>query len=412
MGDRILGLFQGVGVEAEYMIVDRESLSVRPLSELVLRNEAGNVVSEIQDGPLGLSNEFMKHLIELKTAGPAPSPEGLEGIFTAGIRKLNHRLGECGAMLLPTAMHPLMDPVREAVLWDHGELEIYQTYHRIFDCSRHGWANLQSLHLNLPFRDDAEFALLHAAVRVVLPLIPALAASSPLMEGKITGWKDTRLEVYRTNQERIPSIIGDVIPEDVYSLKEYEERILEPMYRDIAPLDPEGIVSDEWLNSRGAIARFDRNTVEIRLIDTQECASMDMAVAAAVYYLVRGLVEGFFTAPLALRRASTAMLRGILDRAVRDGGDALIGERDYLGLFGLDSKPRKASLLWRLLTGSLAERYPEVRVYLPRLDVIAEEGTLSDRILRGIGNDVTRDSIIRVYRRLASCLDGDLPYRP
>ncbi|PKL74413.1 MAG: glutamate--cysteine ligase, partial [Candidatus Melainabacteria bacterium HGW-Melainabacteria-1] len=265
---------------------------------------------------------------------------------------------------------------------------------------------------NLPFRDDGEFALLHSAVRVVLPLIPALAASSPVMEGRITGMKDTRLEAYRTNQDLVPSIVGGVIPEAVYSRREYEERILEPMYRDIAPLDPEGILSDEWLNSRGAIACFDRNTIEIRLIDTQECASMDTAVAAAVYYLVRGLVEGFFTAPLALRRVSTELLRGILDRAVRDGGDAFIGERDYLGLFGLDSKPRKASFIWRLLAGSLAERYPEMRAYIPRLDIIAEEGTLSDRILRGLGGGVTRDSIIREYSRLASCLDGDLPYRP
>ncbi|HAL85576.1 MAG TPA: hypothetical protein DCM31_01010, partial [Deferribacteraceae bacterium] len=37
------------------------------------------------------------------------------------------------------------------------------------------------------------------------------------------------------------------------------------MYRDIAPYDPECILQEEWLNSRGAIARFDRKAIEIRL---------------------------------------------------------------------------------------------------------------------------------------------------
>ena len=76
---------------------------------------------------------------------------------------------------------------------------IYQTYDRIFGCKAHGWANLQSMHLNLPFADDAEFARLHAAIRLVLPIIPALAASSPIADGRPTGFMDIRMEAYRTH---------------------------------------------------------------------------------------------------------------------------------------------------------------------------------------------------------------------
>ena len=43
------------------------------------------------------------------------------------------------------------------------------------------------------------------------------------------------------------------------------------MYRAIDPLDTEGILQEEWLNSRAAIARFDRGAIEIRCMDTQEC---------------------------------------------------------------------------------------------------------------------------------------------
>src|SRR5690606_17301416 len=141
-----------------------------------------------------------------------------------------------------------------------------------------GWANLQSVHLNLPFDGDEEFGRLHAAIRLVLPILPALAASSPLKDGHYTGLKDTRLDVYQSNQRKVPSIAGRVVPEQVFTQKDYEEQILQRNYQDIAPYDPEGILQDEWLNSRGAIARFQRNAIEIRVLDIQECPAADLAI--------------------------------------------------------------------------------------------------------------------------------------
>ena len=87
---------------------------------------------------------------------------------------------------MPTAMHPWMDPATETVLWDDAT-DVYRTYDRIYGCRGHGWANLQSMHVNLPFADDSQFARLHAAIRLVLPLLPALAASSPIAEGSVDG---------------------------------------------------------------------------------------------------------------------------------------------------------------------------------------------------------------------------------
>ena len=71
------------------------------------------------------------------------------------------------------------------------------------------------MHINLPFADDAEFTRLHAAIRAVLPIIPALSAASPFEQGSATGWMDTRLRYYRDNQREIPEISGQVIPEAV-----------------------------------------------------------------------------------------------------------------------------------------------------------------------------------------------------
>ena len=112
------------------------------------------------------------------------------------------------ARLMPTGMHPWMNPRAETVLWPDDGSSIYESYDRLFDCRSHGWSNLQSMHINLPFADDEQFARLHAATRLVLPLLPALAASSPVVDGKPTGLMDYRLEAYRTNQARMPSITG------------------------------------------------------------------------------------------------------------------------------------------------------------------------------------------------------------
>src|SRR5678809_520166 len=90
-----------------------------------------------------------------------------------------------------------MNPERETRLWPHEDNEIYEAFDRVFGCTGHGWSNLQCTHLNLPFAGDAEFARLHAAIRLVLPIIPALAASSPILDSRLTGLMDTRLHCYR-----------------------------------------------------------------------------------------------------------------------------------------------------------------------------------------------------------------------
>lgn len=286
-----LRLFAGIGVEMEYMIVDARTLSVRPISDELIRSVAREYVSDIDRGPISWSNELVLHVIELKTNGPADSLTGLSSLFQDNVSEINRILEPFSACLMPTAMHPWMDPHTETRLWPHEYSPVYEAYNKIFGCQGHGWANLQSTHLNLPFSSDEEFARLHAAIRLVLPILPALAASSPIMDGQQAPWLDQRLAVYRTNSAKIPSLTGRVIPEAVFSQAAYEAEIFEPMYRDIAPFDSDGVLQDEFLNSRGAIARFSRGSIEIRLIDIQECPMADIAIASAVVGTLQALVR-------------------------------------------------------------------------------------------------------------------------
>jgi glutamate---cysteine ligase / carboxylate-amine ligase len=106
-------LFQRFGVELEYMIVHAESLAVLPVTDRVLWAVAGQYLSEIELGTISWSNELALHVIELKTTEPAASLDGLAAEFQEHVGRINRILEPLGGRLMPTAMHPWMDPHRE-----------------------------------------------------------------------------------------------------------------------------------------------------------------------------------------------------------------------------------------------------------------------------------------------------------
>jgi glutamate---cysteine ligase / carboxylate-amine ligase len=400
-----LHAFGGYGIELEYMIVDRDRLSVLPAADLLLRAAQGNSGSEVQRGLLGWSNEFVMHLIEVKNLRPTASLNMLPDAFQTEVNAINRLLAPMNARLMPGAMHPWMDPRDETRLWPHDNREIYRAYERIFDTRSHGWANLQSMHINLPFSGDAEFARLHAAIRLVLPILPALAASSPIADGGDTGWADYRMHTYCDNAAMMPSIAGMVIPETVTGRADYEARILAPMYRDIAPHDPEQVLRHEWLNSRGAIARFDRNAIEIRIADTQECPRADLAIAAAVTYVVRMLYRAGTHCLVKQQEMPTVALAAILQTCMRDAELGGIDDPRYLDLLGYPGRECSAGELWRLLIERMLNDDAEhAGQWKEPLQTILRHGPLARRILHAVGGDYSHVRLHAVYRTLCDCL--------
>ncbi len=403
---RSLRLFDAFGVELEYMIVRGDTLDVMPICDEVIRSGAGAYASDYEAGAITWSNELALHVIELKTTGPAGAIDPLVAPFDAQVRAINAILEPMGGRLMPGAMHPWMDPHTEMRLWPHEYSPTYEAFDRIFSCQGHGWANLQSAHLNLPFGDDEEFGRLHAAIRLVLPILPALAASSPVMDARLTGLLDNRLEVYRRNARRVPSVSGEIIPEPVYTRAAYESEILARLYADIAPLDPAGILQHEWLNARGAIARFDRDAIEIRVLDVQETVAADLAILRAVVEVVRALCEQRWCDTRSQMAWPIAPLADIFLTAVRHAEHAPIEDRAYLEAFGLESAaPCTAGDLWRHLAESLILNHPGVTGELKSaLSMILNHGTLATRLTRALGPQPDRELLSRTYGRLCECL--------
>lgn len=400
-----LHLFEAIGIEIEYAIVDSSTLDVRPMADRLMEAVAGEAVSELERGQIAWSNELALHVLELKTHGPAPELGPLPDLFRTELETAEAALAPLGARLMPGGMHPWMDPGTESRLWPHEYNDVYRAFDRIFGCSGHGWTNLQSLHLNLPFDGDEEFARLHAAIRLILPLVPALAASSPVADEQPSGALDGRLLAYMRNSLRVPSVAGLVVPEPMRTREEYEREILGRIYRDLEPLDPEGTLRHEWANARGAIARFERGSIEIRLLDSQECASADIALAAAVVDVVRLVAET--VPPSAADAVPTELLAHVLEGAIR-AAERLEVPAEIRRPLGVRASVT-AGRLWGRLLDRAAERAADPRL-APSVERILGRGPLARRILVALDGDFSRNALHSVYGRLCDCLRADAPF--
>ncbi len=327
-------------------------------------------------------------------------------MLAEGVARANEVLErQWGERLLPTGMHPFMCP-DETRLWPRAGRKIYQAYADVFDLRGHGWLNVQSCHLNFPFGSEAETMRLHTAALCLLPYLPALAASSPVFEGRLGPAVDNRLVFYRGNQARIPEAAGRVVPEHVSSYKEYRRVVLEPIYRKLRQIPEAERLRHEWVNSRGAILRFWRHALEVRVLDVQECPKMDVALAVfvrgALKVLVKRLERGELTVP------SQDVLVADLSRVVDDGSRARISAPHL----GAEDRP-VAEVVTDLLARVEAETPAAERSYLPLVETRLTGGNLSERIRRrveAVAEEERSQTIREVYEELAGCLASNRPW--
>ena len=172
------------------------------------------------------------------------------------------------------------------------------------------------------------------------------------------------------------------------------------MYADIRPYDPKGILQYPWLNSRGAIPKFDHKAIEIRIIDTQECVTADIALAKVVHAILKNWFDSshyFLGNPCETKR-----LKNIFEHSIKSGLSTLIDDSELLRQWQVPKQLKTCRDVWSFLIekNSFMLRQQEQLA----LEQILIHGNLSERILRAAGKNAPLDSIKKIYEQLTFCL--------
>jgi len=228
-----------------------------------------------------------------------------------------------------------------------------------------------------------------------------VAASSPIYESKIGHYLDNRLRFYLVNQLEVPSITGDIIPEYVNSFEEYEKITIKRYSEDLAKLNaPRCLLYKEWVNSRGAVIRFDRKAIEIRILDEQECVKSDVALSCFIRATLRGILKDNEYPHLPHK-----ILVENLNNVVRHGLDAQVQH----------PKGKTARQICRhLMKIASKNATKEEKRYLSIIKKRIDVGNLSNIILREVAKKIQKtdfdEAIFSVYSSLADCLEKNKVY--
>jgi carboxylate-amine ligase len=353
---------------------------------------------ELPDFTFG--KELQLHVMELKANAPFHSPKVFEETMQKAVVTLSEFLAKkYGDSLLGTGMHPLLK-LEETGIWPHRHRKIYGEYGKIFNLNQHGWLNIQSFHLNLPYEKEADGILLHNLLANICPYLPAVSASSPIYEGAVGKNVDNRLAFYKVNQREVPSITADMVPEYVSSFDMYRKEVIERYSRDLAKAGAsKAILNKEWVNSRGIIFRFDRAALEVRVMDEQECIKSDVALSCFVRAALRGLFCG-----------ETELL----------AHELLVSDLNSVIAYGLDATVQNPhgstarQVCQYLYDVAWANADKEEKQYLLLVKKRIDNGNLStlirDRVSKKAQRTELTEAIVSVYSTLIKCLATNQPY--
>ncbi|MDD1770159.1 MAG: glutamate-cysteine ligase family protein [Methanomassiliicoccales archaeon] len=365
-----------IGTEHEYSINDADFTPL-PIADQIIQEVAGRLENEVPFGPVHLSKELQKHVIEFTPAVPAQDLLGLEAALASGLRGFFART-EGKYRLLGLGMHPLLR-LEDARVWDHEDKDIYEVYDCLFNIRQHGWLNIQALQVNIPYKDSDDMVAIYNRMRSLIPYLVAVSASSPFVEGELTGTMDNRLLYYRENQKQLPIVAHGVIPERLMSA-EHHRHVQEDIYKALREHGG-GRLCQEWVDSRGVIVRPSRCCVELKAVDEQECVRSDMAITAFLLSLLRSDVK---------LDEDEDSLREMTEKAIQGGVAPLRQE------------------LRRLFKRAMTTAKPDEKRFLPLVETKIEFGSLAEIMaVESRKNRQTKD----ILQGMEKSLRTNIPYQ-
>jgi gamma-glutamyl:cysteine ligase YbdK (ATP-grasp superfamily) len=296
-------------------------------------------------------------------------------------------------------MHPTLT-LDGTERWPHSNQEAERELGRLFNLRSHGWLNTQSYQLNLPYSNERELVVLYNALAHLVAYLPAISASSPICESRLDENVDNRLHYYKVKMQEIPSITGDVVPEYITSLNQFQKEIAGTYSRDLAEAGAiEKMLHAEWIDQRGIIVRYSREAVEIRVMDEQECIKSDVALSCFIRATVRGMIATNNQPP------PHEILVADYNSIVKNGSNAETQHpagktarqvcQHFLNIATEHANENEKKYLW---------------IILKRI----EEGNLSEIIRDRVTNKTKKtdfkEAIITVYLDIAKALTENNPY--
>lgn len=280
---KIYDIFTVVGIELEFVVVDKKDFTIKNIVRKVLKENQINLNEYIE-----LSNEMVNHVIELKLKTPINDLKKAEYYFQDAYLTINKILEKYNAVIIPLSMHPFMKPV-DSEIWKGEGRGVYNTYDKLFGFNTHSFSNMQSLQITLPFNTKEEMVKLHNSIRLVLPFLKTLSSSSPFIEGKNNGIESNRIYFFENSQSKLLNKLSSPITEYLNSELDYIE-YMENLYQICKSFNVKNI-KPQWFNSQGSMIKYNLNAIEIRVCDIQESMYMNMALSEFIYKFVKYIYE-------------------------------------------------------------------------------------------------------------------------
>jgi gamma-glutamyl:cysteine ligase YbdK (ATP-grasp superfamily) len=243
--------------------------------------------------------------------------------------------------------------------------------------------------------------VLHNALNHLCAYLPAIAASSPICEGKFTAYTDSRLHFYPLKTTEIPSIAGDVVPGYITSFKQFRREVIDQYSQDLVNA---GVVSKDLLyadhmNQRALRFRFAREAIEVRVMDEQDCIQSDVAFSCFIRASIRGLLADEVDLP------SHQLLVNDYNEILKNGLRAEVSHPR-------GKTARQVCQYFFDLASEYAEKSEKKYLWVVRKRI--ENGSLSDvireRVLAKAQKSAFREAIVSIYSDLIESLSKNQPY--
>jgi carboxylate-amine ligase len=282
-----------IGIEEEYLVVDRETRDLIKSPPDAIWKELENVLGS------QVTPEFLKAQIEVGTRVCSTVAEAREDLTRMRLG-LSEVVNEYGAAIIASSTHPFANWLEQETTDDPRYMSLASDYQQVARqlviCGMHVHVGIGDPHLRIDLMNQ---------VRYMLPHMLALSTSSPFWAGQPTGLLAYRLVIFQ-------NLPRTGVPEEFASWGEYE--------RTVEILVDAGLIEDAtklWWDIRPS-SRYP--TLEMRVSDI--CTRLEDAMTvAALYQCLLGFLYRLRRDNQRWRTYSPMMIEENLWRAQRYGVD-------------------------------------------------------------------------------------------